>query len=277
VELAAFQLVCLPVLLFAYALRIAGGPRRERALEIVALVVAGTLAEQTNITLYGFYTYDAAWALRVGDVPLLVPLIWPMVVLSAREIVGALAPSWSPGARSLVVGLVVTLDASLMEVVAVGSRYWTWSEPGYLGIPPIGILGWGFFAAASSWWLDRRARFGLLLLPLVAGLATHALLLAAWWGLLRHVARGELPPAFQLVPALLALGVAVFAWRAPGVAARTTLVARVPAAILFVVLLASAAYDRDTTSRVVHVALVAIPYVVVSARVFARHRVRAAA
>ena len=268
-DLVAFQLACMPVLFFAYAIRIASGPRLSRTFEIVGLIVAGYAAEQTCISLYGFYAYDEGWALRVGDVPLLVPLIWPMVVLSARELVRALAPAASRPRTALLVGLFVILDASLMEVVAVGAGYWTWSEPGYLGIPVIGILGWGFFAAAASWWLDARVRRKLLWLPLFAGLATHALLLASWWGALRFVLRDELPPVSQAAPLLLALGLAVWVWRAPGVAARPTLVARVPAALLFVAVLAFCANDGDTAQRYVHVAIVAVPYALLCARSFA--------
>lgn len=264
--LDAFQLACLPVLLFAYALRVRGGPWAERLAELGALVVGGYAAEQTCISAYGFYAYAPGWALRVGDVPLLVPLIWPMVILSARELVGRLAPRMGVGRTALWVGLFVTFDASLMEVVAVAGGYWRWSEPGYLGIPLIGILGWGYFAAAASLWLDSGNKSRFVLLPVVAALGTHALLLGTWWGLWRWVLRGELPLASLGVVAAWALALALWVWRAPGVAAASTLAARVPAALLFVGLLALCADDGAGAWRWAHVGLVALPYLVLTAR-----------
>ena len=49
-----------------------------------ALAVAGYLGEESCITLYHFYQYSPDWNARLVDVPLLVPLIWLLVVLSAR-------------------------------------------------------------------------------------------------------------------------------------------------------------------------------------------------
>ena len=64
------------------ARRTAWGPLLR---DYVALAVAGYLGEQSCISLYHFYRYSSLWTLRVIDVPLLVPLIWPLVVMSARD------------------------------------------------------------------------------------------------------------------------------------------------------------------------------------------------
>ena len=277
-SLTLFQWLCLPVLVFAYALEIRGAERpRARALEIAALVVAGWLAETTSIHFYGFYAYEPAWALCVAGVPMLVPLIWPMVVLSARAIAAALWPTWRALPRALAVGAIVALDASLMEVVAVGAGYWRWSEPGYLGVPLIGILGWGFFAICASAWLERaslapaRAQlWRVLALPWVAFAGTHALLLGAWWGALRWFARGDLG-AWPLVGFGIAAAVfAMMAARSACLPTRAALTSRVPASGLFVVLLAASWGEPGARMRLAQVLVVALPYLVLTVRAWMR-------
>lgn len=274
-SLAVFQWLCLPVLLVAYAVEVRRASHRlGRAFEIAGLVVSGWLAETTCIHLYAFYGYAPGWALQLAGVPLLVPLIWPMVVLSARALVNSLAPAWSLGARALAVGALVVLDASLMEVVAVGAGYWRWFEPGYASVPIIGILGWGYFAICAVFWLDehigplggRSHAWRLLSLPLVAGLGTHVLLLASWWGALRWFARGDLG-AWPLVG--FGIAAALFAWwalRAKATVPPPVLLVRVPAALLFVALLVLTFDAPGGALRLSHVIAIATPYLVLSVR-----------
>src|SRR4051812_38551467 len=89
-DLALFELACLPVVAFALALLARGRPSRELACDYALLAVASLVGEATCIGFYGFYSYAPGWHARVLEVPLLVPLIWPLVILSAREVATAL-------------------------------------------------------------------------------------------------------------------------------------------------------------------------------------------
>ena len=43
----------------------------------------------------------------------------------------------------LAAGLLILFDAALVEPVAVSAGLWSWSESAVLGVPLIGIAGWG--------------------------------------------------------------------------------------------------------------------------------------
>lgn len=233
--------------------------------EYASLAVAGWIGEQTSIAAYRFYSYAPEWHVHVGFVPLLVPLIWPLVILSARDVVSGLWPSLPSAAsaatgalRPLAVALVVIVDASLVEVVAVRAGLWSWAEPGHLAVPVIGILGWGYFAFGAELALMR----GRPLLALITGpVAAHALILGTWWGLFRWTLRGDLGVASSFgvaALALAALGLVVSARRAGQGMPLGTAAPRMIAASLFFTLLVTTA-PRDPRLWA-HVASVAVPY-----------------
>lgn len=198
---------------------------------VLALAAAAWISEESCIRLYGFYGYADTWRLSVGRVPLLVVLIWPVVVLSAHGLARALL---APGSRAvpLLGAAIVLADAALIEPVCVRAGLWSWTRPGLFDVPPIGVLGWAFFALLAIGALER----GRLLLLLVPP-GVHALLLAAWWGALRWV-EAPLPPGPAVAAALaLALLAGAAAWRAGARVPRTLLLTRVPAALLFLALL----------------------------------------
>lgn len=232
-----FELACAAVIAVTLAIMLRLGGRAVLA-DYALLALAGWVGEQSSIALYHHYAYAPGWHLFAGYVPLLIPLIWPLVILSARQVVEALGapPRW----RWLAAGGLVLFDAALVEVVATAAGLWSWVEPGHLGVPLIGVLGWGYFAAAASWMLDRRRPAARLAVVALAPAATHALLVASWWGGLRWVLRGRLEPgsvvAVSLVAAVLALGASALRrrGRAVGLAVAGP---RVLAASLFVALL----------------------------------------
>ncbi len=256
--LPVFEIAC--VIVVALTLWAMSRARDVGALlrDYAALAVAAWVSEDTSIAFYGFYTYAPGWHLHVHHVPVLVPLIWPLVVLSAREVVSRLWPdmrAWRP----LAVGAVVAFDASLVEVVAVRAELWSWAEAGHLGIPLIGILGWGYFAAGAELAL-ARGRPGLAILT--GPLATHVLVLLTWWGLFRWTLRGPLGVSSivgLVVAAALALVVVLRRRRAgPHALPLDLAMPRMIAASLFVVLLVmTAPFDGPLWT---HAACVAIPY-----------------
>lgn len=192
--LPVFEAAC--VLVIALTLWTMARARGTRPVlrDYVALAASAWAGEDTCIELYRFYTYAPDWHLRVHHVPILVPLIWPLVILSARDVVTALWPSLRAG-RPIAVAALVAFDASLVEVVAVRAGLWTWAEPGHLGVPVIGVLGWGYFAFGAEVALSRnRPALAVSLGPLAA----HALIIATWWAVFRWTVRGDLGPASWL-------------------------------------------------------------------------------
>jgi uncharacterized membrane protein len=104
------------------------------------------------------------------------------------------------------------MDAALIEPVAVNAGLWSWNEPGIFHVPPIGILGWGYFAFCCTLVLQRairtnRSKGRTLLLLLFPIFGTHLLLLGTWWGALRWV-NTTINPTFA-VGAVWALSIAL--------------------------------------------------------------------
>ena len=189
------------ILALCAALESRRGPAALRAFLRDALLigVSGWLAEDVCIRLFDFYGYASGWTLRGDQVPLLIGCIWPFVVLSAREVARVLGPERGLAVRT---ALVILFDAALIEPVAVRAGLWRWSEPGVLGVPLIGLLGWGVFGGLCvgflglcDAWAARSPRLAWrrALLPVVSTILANALLWALWWALFRWLPRGPMP------------------------------------------------------------------------------------
>lgn len=263
------QGVCALVLGIAYALAIYASDDRPGFVRDALLIgISAWVGEETCIQAYGFYGYADGWWPMVDHVPLLVVAIWPMVVLSARGVVDSLWPGLAPRSRALLVVVAVVLDASLMEIVAVEKGLWTWTEPGYFHVPIIGLLGWGFFAGAASWWIDRgqRSPRWMGIMPVVTTFATHLLLVAFWQGGMRYVLHEELGLAglwgAAAVVGAITVPVALARRRgAPGIS-RITTAQRVIAASVFFALLIEMGWRGDRLGLWIHTAIVSVPYLV---------------
>jgi uncharacterized membrane protein len=234
----AIEAACVTILaLYAWIHRRESGWLRDVGL----LALAGWIGEETCIVAYGFYHYAAPWHVRIGEVPLLIAAIWPAIVMSARSIARALLRerATSPLLLAVVTGALVVFDAALIEPIAVRAGLWSWSEPGLFDVPVIGIVGWGFFAAAATWTLERMSARTRVLVLLTAPIATHALLLASWWGLFRWILRVEFHPAFGVVTVAVCAALFLVASRRSGAALSPPeeLVARGAATLFFAVLL----------------------------------------
>lgn len=260
-----FELLCVVIVVATLALMARRQPLSELLPAYGALAVAGWIGEASCVEWYRHYEYHAPWHARVIAVPLLVPLIWPLVILSARDVVSALWPA-ARWARPLLVGGLVVFDASLVEVVAVRAGLWRWSEPGYLGVPLIGILGWGYFAAVAEAVLVARQRRPAGLLPALVVLApfgAHAIIQATWWGAFRWGARGDLGSRASIAVALGGVAAAIVAVarrRAGHVIPLAVAIPRMVAAALFLALLVVTA--PDSAALWLHVAAVGVPYLV---------------
>lgn len=261
----ALQLACLGIVLLYVVLRLRRPDRVVFAQRFALLVVSSWLAENTAIHLYGFYFYDPEWWLFIDQVPLLIVCIWPVVIHSALDLLERWLPHLSPGRMALAGGFVILTDAALIEPIAVHCGLWRWTEPGLFEVPPIGILGWAFFTGLALWtWRLPLHRSWVLL---IAPVGTHLLLLASWWGLLRHV-NGTIDDVAAVIgSALVALLAALAIWRTTGQGIRPTLsdlMMRAPGALFFFGLLLVFALERPML--VVYTAAFALPWVVLLAR-----------
>jgi Carotenoid biosynthesis protein len=258
-ELAAYAIIVLFV-----AVRARFGPEPRSFLRRLALLaVASFLVEDSVIHAYGFYFYDDGWTVFIDRVPLAVLLIWPVVIHSSWELARALLTP-EHAAVPLVGGLLVWADASLIEPISVRSGLWTWTQPGLFDVPPIGILGWAFYASLCmvvfQYSESRRSATFDMLTWIVPQLGTHALLLASWWGLFRWVNTTWSAWPVVAIAWSASLGLAFWAIR---VRARNRvlprdLLTRVPAASFFFVLLALNA--RDDAALVAYALAFAPPY-----------------
>ncbi len=258
--MAWFEAACVAVIGLTLAAMARTRPVDQLLRDYAVLAVAAWIGEESCVAWYDFYHYAPAWHVRLDRVPVLVPLIWPLVILSARQVTRALRPGRGVG-RAIAVGAVVAFDASLVEVIAVRAKLWGWAEPGHLGVPVIGILGWGFFAMTADLVLQQRWRWRRLALIVAAPAGAHLLILASWWGLFRWTVRGDLGDSS--VAAVLVIGALATLWvarrRAAGYAIPLeTALPRVTAAVLFLILLLTTA-PADLRLWL-HVVALSVPY-----------------
>lgn len=263
-----FQGICTAVLALAYATMWITTPpesRRRFVGDVFIIGFGAWIAEDTSILRYDFYRYPDWWWLKLDEVPLLVVAIWPVVVLSSRAVLDRLVPGLSGWKLALGVGIAVTIDATLIETIAADARLWRWSEGGYLGVPLIGMLGWGAYAAAITWAMNfQPQRFSLprWAAPLLALGGTHMLIVAMWWGGLRFFLRGELPVWFVwiAVGALGTCALRLLRQRSPErLVSASIALPRMLASSVFVVLLAHSSHP-DSWALWVHLGAVALPY-----------------
>jgi hypothetical protein len=286
------EIVCLAIVAAYAALRLRGREHGERTTfggRFVALALASFAGEDTIIRAYRAYAYSSAWSVHLDRVPLVVVLVWPVVIDSARSLARVLARRGGRSPTSLrvatIASCVVLADASLIEPIAVRAGLWRWTDPGVFGVPLVGIAGWAIFAGIAVYVLE--ARLGSAAVVVLAPLGTHALVLASWFLLLRWT-RGALPDvAAPLVAWVVSVALARAFRRGGGGGGeegemRRCLVARAPGAAFFFVLLGwtiaapwpFAAPDAATFAAppagalavVIHAAAFAPPYLVLLAQ-----------
>ena len=173
-----FQFWCIAIVLLQVGLYLLRGVKaREFFKEYFFLVLLSWIAENSVIRLYHFYDYHEGWWFFIDHVPVIICLIWPLVILSAREIAFQVTrEKW----QSIATAIVVFFDASFIEPVATTSGLWSWHEPGLFSVPLIGIMGWAIFAGLCT----RLQKMKYLAVIIIA---LHASLLLLWWGLFRYI------------------------------------------------------------------------------------------
>jgi hypothetical protein len=265
------ELTALAIVILFIVVRAQFGERPRRFLwRLAILVVASWVVEDSVISAYHFYSYHPDWSLFVHHVPLAIVLIWPIVIHSGWELARSLLArrAGERGHMRRVVtlgGCLVLADAALIEPIAVSSKLWSWHEPGLFDVPPIGILGWAYYAAVCMIvfeWAEHRSAASRMewIAIFVAPAVTHLALLGSWWGMFRWINQPLDPWPFVVVAWGLALGLAA---RSLMVGARRRvrlreILSRVPAAVFFFALLAMD--DSATTALVAYALAFAPPY-----------------
>lgn len=279
-----FQLACVVVLAVAYTLlfrHTAAGERTRLAKMIVLIAVSAWLGEETSILRYRFYGYPESWWVKLDEVPLLVVAIWPLVILTADQVIRALFPGLGRLAHAAAIAAMVFVDASLVETVAVASGLWSWVEGGYLGAPLIGLVGWAAYAFSIALFLpgetggnrlERRLaqlseralgaggaleKVNVLIVLVVSLAVTHLILVVTWWALFRHALRHELPEFATWLVLGGSLVLTVWLRRKDGRIPLSVALPRALATSVFVVLLALYAPGWPLF---VHFAAIALPY-----------------
>lgn len=265
------ELTAISIIIVSVVSRPLEQPEKRQFLIRVAIVsAAGWIAEESFILLYGFYEYNPNWSLFLAHLPLLVIIVWPLIVISAWELASQIL---RPGHRlvPLAAGAIVLTDALLVETVSVHSGLWSWNEPGIFNVPPIGVLGWAYFAFLCILIFEEVRRrnvtkwFYLLALVLPV-IGTHVLLLTTWWGVFRWI---NIPVDPKLAAGSawalsLFLVYAILRHRTGTHVERNILLLRLPAAIFFFTLLALNA--RDSALLVVYGIAFAPPYLTLMAQ-----------
>ena len=170
--------------------------KRNLAIYFTLISVSAWTAEQSSISLYQFYHYSKNWNIFIGSVPLAIILIWPMVILSTHNLLSmAGLKKWHLVSVSF---FTVSAEAALMEVACVQAGLWSWTGSGIYGVPLIGMLGWGAFAAGAIYVMEYFKGVKLLLMPVAGLISTHIILQILWWGGMKYISYTTYPDAINL-------------------------------------------------------------------------------
>lgn len=232
---------------------------------IFGIMVASWIMEESGIQIFNFYRYHDQWCFRLGNVPLLVVVTWPILICSAHELVFQVSLS-SKLSALLWSALIVLSDALFIEPIAVRAGLWSWNYPGIFGVPLVGFAGWFFFAFFCLLFISNRDKsdFGVsdLLYMVLIVLATHILLILSWCFVFEHLVFPF--NAFIIIIIAWSLSVTIsfgLLRKKTGLLIRgTALLLRLPAAVFFWVLLLFSL--NDLLFLLVYISAFTPPYLV---------------
>jgi uncharacterized membrane protein len=139
---------------------------RRWALTILAGVIAlGWISAATGFPL-GHIRYGSPLGLKLGPVPLGLPLLWFTIIIGAREGVGRLLPRLSHGSLAAAVGVLVLMtDLNLEPLAAQWRGFWFWAASSPGGPPDFhpsltSGIAWGLLAGGLTWVLREQRVMG---------------------------------------------------------------------------------------------------------------------
>lgn len=141
---------------------------------------------------FGDYRYTDVLQPQLGNVPLLIPVAWLMMLPCAWAVAHLFRASrWQ---FALASGLALTAWDLFLDPQMVHWQLWLWQEPGgYFGIPWQNYLGWWATGAVLTWLINPKdvpTRPLLLIYSLTWFLETFGL--AFFWGLVGPAVVGGL-------------------------------------------------------------------------------------
>jgi uncharacterized membrane protein len=195
------------------------GPKRTTIFFVVSAVVSYVMEEAGVRTglVFGPYHYSDSLGVKLGHVPVLIPLAWFMMIypswMLAREVLRGVDVRSIPGitALSTLAALVMTAWDVVMDPGMSLAQNWIWEKGGvYFGVPRHNYFGWLLTTFVVYWlfgWIWSRDEQKPVATKTFAALPVIAY---AFFGL-RYVATNHFP-ALQVVavfsmgvPALVAL------------------------------------------------------------------------
>jgi uncharacterized membrane protein len=144
---------------------------RRTALFFAVSAVVSYLMEEIGVRtglIFGHYHYSALLGAKLGNVPVLIPLAWFMMIypswVVARAILHGVDTRTLPGTVLLaaIAAFVMTAWDVVMDPGMAASGNWTWENGGaYFGVPRHNYLGWlltTFLVYCIAGWLLPRVK-----------------------------------------------------------------------------------------------------------------------
>jgi uncharacterized membrane protein len=148
------------------------GPRRTAIFFFISAVVSWLMEEigvRTGL-VYGAYHYGSALGAKLGDVPILIPLAWFMMIypswMVARTLLRGIRLDSEPGltAAAAIAAIVMTAWDVVMDPGMSAAGNWIWENGGsYFGVPLRNYFGWllttflVYWLAGQLWKKARHA------------------------------------------------------------------------------------------------------------------------
>jgi uncharacterized membrane protein len=161
---------------------------REVARVALILIPASWLIEWIGSSTgvpFGAYHYTPTLWPQLGDVPLIIPLAWLMMLPVAWAMADLLVCRRNRWRFIIVSALAFTAWDLFLDPQMVAWGYWVWDQPGlYFGIPLVNYLGW----FVSAWLLTllvrpRVSTSPLLLVIYTITWALQSIGLALFWNM----------------------------------------------------------------------------------------------
>jgi putative membrane protein len=130
------------------------GARKALAFFLISAVVSWAF-EQVGVAtglVYGAYHYTDKLGMKIGHVPVLIPIAWFMMIYPSYVIANLIIDGRPTSARagirhvvwlSLLSGIIMTAWDLPMDPLMSGMKHWIWDEGGpYFGVPIQNFVGW---------------------------------------------------------------------------------------------------------------------------------------